>query len=81
MSGVKIAFVSRSCSLATPCLAPMSYVRPRPIFLEAPCGPVQLKPGLRPTIRQLKRAPVRGTEGPVRGIEGPVTGTGPLLIA
>ena len=57
------------------------YVRPRLIFLEAPRGPVQLKPGLRPTIRQLKSAPVRGTEGPVRGTEGPVTGTGPLLIA
>ena len=49
---------------------------------------MQLKPGLRPTIRQLKRAPVRGTEGPVRGVEGPVrgtegpvTGTGPLSIA
>ena len=51
------------------------------IFLEAPRGPVQLKPGLRPTNGQLKRAPVRGTEGPVRGAEGPVTGTGPLLIA
>ena len=65
----------------------MVEVWPRPKFLEARRGPMQLKPGLWPTIRQLKkgprkgnRGPVRGTAGPTSGTEGPVTGTGPFNL-
>ena len=45
---------------------------------------MQLKPGLWPTIRQLKGPPqgelraVGGADGPVAGTEGPVTGTSPF---
>ena len=51
------------------------WVRPRPIFLEAHRGPMQLKPGLKGPPRKQNGGPVRGTDGPVRGTEGPVTGT------
>ena len=70
-------------------------VWPRPKLLEAPHGPMQLKPRAATDNKTIQkgpckgnRGPLRGTDGPVRGTEGSVTGTaGPfnrtkfLLIA
>ena len=59
----------------------------RPMLLEAPSGPMQLKPGDHDRELDKKRArkgnggPVRGTNGPVRGTKSLVTGTGLHFLA